>query len=140
MFSRLAIWPVALVFLLVGAGAGYLNTVQLSFFKVEKSDNDLVISWQARTEEGVREYILERRTPFSNGDFVEIKQRFRPHGTGEAYRYQDSDLYKAADNQVDYRLYVVYTDNQRQRLAEQKVNYTATSIRRTWGSIKAMFQ
>ena len=130
----------SLLILLLLAGAALPNAVQLSFFKAEKVGSDLVISWQARVEDSVREYVLERRTPHSNGEFVEIKQRFAAHGTGKPYRFQDDQLYKSPENQVDYRLYAVYVNNDRVRLAEQKVNYTATAIRRTWGSIKAMFQ
>ena len=98
------------------------------------------LSWQARVEEGVREYVLERRTPHTNGEFKEITQRFQAHGTGKPYRFQDDQLYKSLQDQVDYRLYAIYLNGDRVRLAEEKVNYTATAIRRTWGSIKAMFQ
>lgn len=135
-----ATWLFASLLLLCGAGLPVLNNAQLSFFRVEKQVDDLVITWQAKAEDGLKEYVLERRTPFTNGEFKEVKQRFQPHGIGKPYRFRDDQLYKSLDNEVDYRLYAVYQNNERQRLAEQKINYTSTSVRRTWGSIKAMFQ
>jgi len=133
-------WLLASLLLLCGAALPVFNNVQLTFFKVEEQAGELVVTWQAEVEEGLKEYVLERRTPFTNGEFREVKQRFQPHGAGKPYRFRDDQLYKSLDEEVDYRLYGVYQNNERQRLAERKVNYTSTSIRRTWGSIKAMFQ
>jgi len=113
-------------------------TVQLSFFRVEVQENNFVITWQAQVEENVRMYELRRKTSYS--------ERFTPvtevtaRGTDVTYRYVDDEVYKAASEQVDYELVVTYTNGTQEMVTQRQVNYTPTAVRRTWGSIKAMFQ
>lgn len=131
------------VLLLTGASLMPSARVQLGYFKVEQEQQAApVITWQAQVEEQVKEYVLERRTPFSNGEFREVQKRFAAHGIGKPYRFQDDQLYKALSDEVAYKLYAVSMANPQERtlLAEQSINYTTTTVRRTWGSIKAMFQ
>ncbi len=125
------------IFLLTGfSGQG---TVRMSFFKVSEEGGDLVISWQTEEELDVREYELQRMTRFTNGQFVKV-EALSPHGPDKAYFFTDEQIFKSSSERVDYRLEVIYTDGVRQQLAREQVNYTSTAIRRTWGSIKAMFQ
>jgi hypothetical protein len=56
------------------------------------------------------------------------------------YSFRDDQVYKSAADQLDYRLEVVYENGLREVLVTKSLNYTTTAIRRTWGSIKAMFQ
>jgi hypothetical protein len=113
--------------------------VELSFFKVTTEGNDLVVSWEALREEGVQRYELRRRTPFSKGQYVLVAQ-LQAQGAGRMYRYVDRQVYKQTADEVAYQLWAVYVDGSAQQLAEQAINYTPTAVRRTWGSIKAMFQ
>lgn len=116
------------------------NTAQLDFFKIEKEENNLVISWETVQEDDVREFALYRRTSFSNNQFVAIQKAFPAHGTSKLYKHIDDQVYKSALDKVDYRIEVVYTNGLRQVLSTQSINYTSTALRRTWGSLKAMFQ
>ena len=125
-----------MVTVLTGIQSG---TVQISYFRINEEGNNLVISWQAREEADVKEYELYRMTRLTNNQFVKI-EAIAPHGTDKAYLYRDDQVFKSANELVDYRLEVVYTDGVRELLARDQVNYTSTAIRRTWGSIKAMFQ
>ncbi len=118
---------------------GLLVGVELDFFKVAVKENDLVITWQANREEGVQRYELRRRTPASKGQYVLVAQ-IAPQGSGKLYRYVDRQVYKQSADEVAYQLWVIYLDGTAQQLAEQAINYTPTAVRRTWGSIKAMFQ
>ncbi len=111
----------------------------MSFFKVNEEGGDLVVSWQTEEELDVREYELQRMTRFTNGQFVKVES-LAPHGPDKAYLFTDEQIFKSSSERVDYRLEVIYTDGVRQQLAREQVNYTSTAIRRTWGSIKAMFQ
>ncbi|MEZ4701877.1 MAG: hypothetical protein R2834_16180 [Rhodothermales bacterium] len=113
--------------------------VQLAFFRVSEDPGGMVVSWQVDTEDEVKEYELLRMTRFTNNRFVKVES-FPPHGVNKAYSFKDSQIFKASTEQVDYQLEVVYANGQREQLAREQVNYTSTAIRRTWGSIKAMFQ
>ena len=137
MIHRLAI-VVALVGVVVVAAA--FTTARITLFEVEKEANDLVVTWQAEEEDGVREYELSRRTPYSNDQYVQIKS-MPAHGPRKLYRYRDDQVYKNSSEMVDYRLDIVYADGSREiGVRTASINYTSTAVRRTWGSIKAMFQ
>jgi hypothetical protein len=71
--------------------------------------------------------------------FMPIKE-IDVHGPGRLYTWRDTGLHKSATDQVDYRLSAVFGNGSTQILFEEKINYTATTIRRTWGSLKALFQ
>ncbi len=131
--------PLLLVLVLLLAGAAAFSySVKLSYFTVERQQNDFVLAWQATLEEDVRSYELYRKTSYT-ADFARI-QTFSAHGAGKEYRFKDDQVYKTSSEELDYRLDVVFTNGLRQQVAEKKLNYTPTAVRRTWGSIKAMFQ
>jgi fructose-specific phosphotransferase system component IIB len=79
-----------------------------------------------------------RKTTLTN-DFG-MAMEASPHGIAKEYLFRDSQVYKAAAEQLDYRLEVVYSNGARETLTTQSINYTSTAIRRTWGSLKALFQ
>ncbi len=132
--------PLSLIILLVvltGVGL-WSSSVKLNYFNVERQGNAFIISWKAEIEEDVRSYELYRKTSYV-ATFSAIHS-LNAHGAGKEYQFKDDQVYKAASEQVDYRLEVVLTNGLRQQIAEKPVNYTPTALRRTWGSIKAMFQ
>lgn len=129
---------IAAIFLLVGA-TSRLAEVQLEYFQVEDLGQEFVVTWKARVEEDVYAYELTRRTALSNEQFIKV---FAPeaHGTEKVYTFHDDQVYKSSSEQLDYRLEVVYTNGLREVITSKSINYTSTAIRRTWGSLKAMFQ
>lgn len=127
----------SLALLLMGAASAAF-TVQLDFFRVEVQDNDFVITWQAQVEDNVRMYELRRKTSYSE-QFTPVTE-VTARGADVTYRYVDDEVYKAASEQVDYELVVTYTNGTQEMVTQRQVNYTPTAVRRTWGSIKAMFQ
>ena len=128
-----------IILLVVLTGAGlWSSDVKLNYFNVDRQGNEFLITWKSDVENDVRTYELFRKTSYT-ASFSAI-QTINPHGVGKEYQFKDDQVYKAASEQVDYRLEVVFANGIRQQVAEKKVNYTPTAIRRTWGSIKAMFQ
>ncbi len=113
--------------------------VKLEYFDVKPEGRDFAIKWQMEVEDEVRIYELTRRTPYSNNQFVAV-QTFSAHGVGVPYEFRDDQVYKSASEQLDYRLVAVYENGLREVVITLSMNYTSTAVRRTWGSIKAMFQ
>lgn len=124
--------------LLTGAWA-QSGRVQLSGFEIRAEGADFVVSWSTELEEDVREFEIQRRTPSSNDQFVTV-HGVPGHGPSKAYTFRDSQVFKSGADKLDYRLEVVYTNGIREILRSQSLNYTSTATRRTWGSLKAMFQ
>ncbi|MBT3448023.1 MAG: hypothetical protein HOC28_00540 [Bacteroidetes Order II. Incertae sedis bacterium] len=126
-------------FMILTGATMLAGQVRLSGFDIREEGRDFVITWQSELEEDVRQFEIQRKTPFSNDQFVRIHEA-AAHGPNRAYGYRDSQVFKSGSDQVDYQLEVVYMNGVREVLKSQSMNYTTTAVRRTWGSLKAMFQ
>ena len=121
------------------AGWGMLSSsVRLSMFVVDSENSDLLVKWQANVEEDVAHYLIKRLTRLDN-DFVEI-EKMPAQGVNKLYVYRDDKIYKTAAETVEYALFAVDPDGGELSLGTRQTAYTPTAVRRTWGSIKAMFQ
>jgi hypothetical protein len=130
------------VFLLTGFS--FLDKdVVLEVFKASQEGGYVRVTWVSEKEQNVLEYKLYRRAPWTgSNEEVEIQdQEFPAKRSGATYTYIDQNVYKqgSADN-LHYSLWVVKTDGSREKLGEASATYISTAVRRTWGSIKAMFQ
>ena len=123
--------------ILILTGASVM-TVRLTYFNVDREGSVMLLTWESEVELDVRRYELFRKT--SQGAGFRLIATQSPQGTGKVYRFRDTQVYRSPGALVDYRLEVVFNNGLRQQLAERKVNYTSTAVRRSWGSIKAMFQ
>jgi len=125
---------------IVVAGAAF-NGVRLKYFDLVREGNGVAIMWETDEEDQVQTFEVFRKSGFGE-EFVRVGER-DGRGPGQQYKLVDDQVYKNGSPVsafIDYRLEVVYSDGVRQRLAEKKIDYTSTAIRRSWGSIKAMFQ
>ncbi len=63
-------------------------------------------------------------------------------GSGREFQFIDRSVFKpgVASDAVFYKLLIVYRNGSVEEKGPVTVNYTSTAIRRTWGSIKSMFQ
>lgn len=61
---------------------------------------------------------------------------------GREYQFVDRSVFKPGDagDAVFYKLLIDYRNGSVEEKGPVSVNYTSTAIRRTWGSIKSMFQ
>lgn len=130
------------LFILAGFLAlGFVGNPQdalLDYFTIEESGNDFIVTWETVRESDIKRFELQRKTPYTNDEFVMVSEP-DPHGIERQYLVRDTQVFKNGGELIDYRLQVVLADGSRQVLATKTVNYTPTAIRRTWGSIKAMF-
>ncbi|NUQ80689.1 MAG: hypothetical protein HUU10_03675 [Bacteroidetes bacterium] len=108
----------------------------VDYFKVRSMGDRILLEWKSLDEEGLIGYSLERRKENETG--FDAIRNFEPLGSGSLYQFIDLGLYKTAAGNVDYRLKVVTRSGT--TYLEGSGNYTTTSVRKTWGSIKAMFK
>ena len=131
---------VLIVLLMLLAGAVFPPAaVELEYFEVEQQGPEFVVKWKASVEQDVHSYVLTHKTSLSNEQFIEVFAA-DAHGPMKEYSFRDDQVYKAGAEKLDYRLQAVYSNGVREVIATKSLNYTSTAIRRTWGSLKAMFQ
>lgn len=129
-----------LLFLCVGWTTVWAE-VPIRRFEARTVGNDIQVSFSLADESEVRELVLERKTRF-DAQFRELK-RFNPQGANRVYAFLDDTVYKNqayTDELVQYRLKFIERNNSNSFSYVLNLNYFPTAIRRTWGSIKAMFQ
>lgn len=117
----------------------FLGQVRLSAFEIRSEGSDFRISWTTELEEEVRQFEIMRRTPNSNDQFVRVYTA-PAQGPGQGYAFLDTQVFKSGSDKVDYQLEAVYANGVREVVRAESMNYTSTAVRRTWGSLKAMFQ
>lgn len=106
--------------------------------------NEIQLSWLVSQEANVEHYVLKRKMSHQS-DFQDIATISLANGRdeleGRLYTFTDKNVFKntSAAEPVIYSLYSNVGGNQRY-IAQVDVNYSTTTVRRTWGSIKAMFQ
>ena len=86
----------------------------------------------------VNHFSIQRKTPQTS--YVEIAT-IQPKGNNSFYSYIDQSIYKTKDVIFIYQLKIV--DNNMQNSysrCEVSVSPNISGVKRTWGSIKAMFR
>lgn len=102
-------------------------------------DGNVVIEWRTQNEVNVDYFAIERKTP--NMTFpVTLPDKIYPN-SDHYYRFVDKSAYKTNDNVYTYRIAIVDKDGTISHSGEFYVNHSSVSgVKRTWGSIKAMFR
>ncbi|MFA3783198.1 hypothetical protein ABRY23_09070 [Melioribacteraceae bacterium 4301-Me] len=115
---------------LLFAGAEIIN------FTVRSENENVIISWQSISENNLKYYVIERST--FKGNFAEIAIIYP--NENKTYEYVDASAYKDADALYIYRLKIVDNDGTVTYSKAVSVSHNVSSVKRTWGSIKALFK
>ena len=119
--------------LVAGAYAGGIKDGSLSAYS---NGSSIVLRWVSDDEREVRGYMVERRAGV-DGPFIQLTDPFLvSRGNGASYEYTDDAVFRVNDNLYQYRLTCVGNGV----TYYVTVNHRVSSVRRTWGSIKAMFR
>jgi hypothetical protein len=126
------------------------NAFKLESFSAEIAEENrstVRLKWVVSSDQEVASYILWRQTSDQTTrnqiQEIEVRPGAEPRKT---YSFDDNTLYKmnsGASQQVTYFIQVKMKGSGQiiEPLNNQtKLSYTSTTARRTWGSIKAMFQ
>jgi hypothetical protein len=139
MLSKFKQWTVMFIIAAVIVGAGSVRITKFSAEIPAQSQNTIELTWIVENEVNVQGYRIERKM-LSDSDFVPI-HTVNAKGSG-TYLWRDTGVFKATSSgePVVYELYTLMGDGTQLGPEQVSVNFTSTAIRRTWGSIKAMFQ
>lgn len=133
------------VFLCLLSATGMAQQPRVSEFKGSSLPSDesvIQLQWVVESESQVILYELHRKL-LRDSDFKKITEVSVGQGVSAGrYEYSDNTVFKttASSEPVVYNLYAKMQNGDLLFLAQAEVNFTTTAVRRTWGSIKAMFQ
>ncbi len=101
------------------------------------SGDNVVITWQTLQENNLKNFVVERRT--QDGPFMEIGTVVPE--SDKFYEYIDETAYKTSGTIYLYRVAIVDNNGTVTHSKEVTVLHdNISSVKKTWGSIKALFR
>ncbi len=99
----------------------------------------ITIRWMSEDESGVAKFVLERKAGI-NGSFMPLTELL-PRGNNSSYQYVDDTAFRVSESIYKYQVKVVFSNGQAPvYYGPITVSHKTSDVRRTWGSIKAMFR
>lgn len=105
-------------------------------FQAEPSSNKITLNWRTGVEKNITSFYIERSS--NNNDFMKVGE-VDPTGTNSRYEFVDESISRVRSIYY-YRLRVVNNNGSSQFSESLPVIPNVSSIKRTWGSIKALFR
>ncbi|MFC2103504.1 hypothetical protein ACFLSS_03640 [Bacteroidota bacterium] len=109
----------------------------LDYFHGRSENEDIRLEWKTSEEINLDKFIVERKS--HNSPYTEIAS-IEPKGSNSTYNYLDESAYKTNDMVFIYRLKIMEIDGTVSYSSEVRVSHSVSGVKRTWGSIKAMFR
>jgi hypothetical protein len=109
----------------------------LDYFQAKSQGDNVQVEWKTGDETNINHFSLQRKTPQTS--FVEITT-VQPKGSNSTYSFIDQSIYKTNDVIFIYQLKIIDNNMQTSFSNEASVSPNISGIKRTWGSIKAMFR
>lgn len=109
----------------------------LQFFNARSEGENIVLNWQTGNENNLSHFVVMRSTAM--GEFSDI-ETIQAKGSNSLYTYIDENVYKSNSSIYIYRLRLVDFDNSISYSGQVSVAPNISSVKRTWGSIKALFR
>jgi hypothetical protein len=128
------LFQILLVLSIVGTS---LAGAFMEYFHARSEGENVKLEWKTGQESNLKNFVLERKTQQSA--YVELST-ISPKGDNSFYTYVDESVYKSSDYVFTYRLRIVDADQKISYSSEVSVSPSISGVKRTWGSIKAMFR
>ncbi len=129
--NTLFIW--AIVFLSINIGSAFIQ-----FFVADSDGESITLSWQSTDEQNVKEYEILRGPDKDN---LALISTVPAKGSNSSYVFYDKSAYKSNSSFYAYGLVIVDIDGKRSEPMYTFVSHDGvSSVKRTWGSIKALFR
>ncbi len=129
-----------------------LGQTSIDYSKVEYAEAEfivnnqtMIIRWLVKYPELFSDFVLLRSVTGVSSDFQNINGNNCTQ-SGNRFECEDRDLYKgsteetAAEGSVSYKLMVTDPEGGVHEYFIVTESFTTNAVRRTWGSIKSMFQ
>lgn len=140
-FNHLFLLSYAL--LALGFQSAVVNSFRAELNPANRSEVSVV--WTVSQGESIAGFRIQRSLRNEQSYDVIHAVQVNPGDLGSSpreFQYIDRSVFKPGDagDAVFYKLLIDYKNGSVEEKGPVTVNYTSTAIRRTWGSIKSMFQ
>ncbi|MFA6542245.1 MAG: hypothetical protein WCT99_11635 [Bacteroidota bacterium] len=102
--------------------------------------NNITVTWETVDETNVKEFIVERASSDSY-EFSPIGTVTDLLGPNRTYKFIDQSAFKTTTSVFRYRITCVFKNGSRETSeVSDRTYHKVSSVKRTWGSLKAMFR
>jgi hypothetical protein len=101
--------------------------------------SSITIHWDSDDETGVVSWEIARKVGW-DGQYIVLTSSYKAKGSNQPYDFVDETAFRTTGTFYKYRITAIYSNGSRSDPYEAGVSHTVSSVRRTWGSIKAMFR
>ena len=128
----------------IGTISVVMAGVIIQSMKLGTESGFITLEWTTSQEDNLDGFLLERCVN-NPGQYLPIlENKIVPQGAGTTYRYQDLSALKSSAARYQYRLVILGKDASREVRnfsgSASPGNGSLSGVKRTWGSIKAMFR
>ena len=113
--------------------SGAIKDGTLSAFS---NGTNIIVRWISEDENGVSGYRVERKAGMSGPFVVLTDPLITSKGNGYTYEFIDVSAFRGTDQIYQYKITAIGTN----AVYYTTVTHNVSSVKRTWGSIKAMFR
>ena len=110
----------------------------IQYFVADSNGDNIVLTWQSTSEQNVKHYEILRGP---DKDHLSLITVVDSKGDNSNYSFVDENAYKTSESFYAYGLVIVDRDGSRSEPMNVFVTHNGVSgVKRTWGSIKALFR
>lgn len=106
-------------------------------FQAESDGDNIILTWNSLSETNVKSYEILRGPDRDN---LSLFANVIAKGDNSTYSFIDQSAYKSSSNFYAYGLVIVDNNGSRSTITHTRVDHNVSSVKRTWGSIKALFR
>jgi len=99
----------------------------------------ITVHWDSDDETGVVGYEIARKVGW-DGQYIVLVPMYKAKGSNQPYDFVDDSAFRTSSTYYEYRITALYSSGARSDPYEVGVSHTVNSVKKTWGSIKAMFR
>lgn len=137
--KNIKISAILITVILISTVVFAVSNVNITRFEGYSDGENIILEWETSQEKNLEYFSVERKA--ANGNFVEIA-KVEPE-PDQFYEYVDENVYKSTSSIYIYNLKVKLIGESLQDASSIKqisVTHDVTGVKRTWGSIKALFR
>jgi hypothetical protein len=127
----------ALLLITLWASLALAGAILNRFVVSRSTSGDVVVEWTTGSESDLKYFEVQRMAGVQ-GEYTPLT-KVEPKGSNSSYQFVDKSAYKTSDAIYKYRLAIVNNDGSAGYSQELTVS-SLSGVKRTWGSIKAMFR
>ena len=101
--------------------------------------SSITVHWDSDDETGIIGYEIARKVGW-DGQYVVLVPSYRAKGSNQPYDFVDDSAFRTSGTYYEYRITALYGSGARSDPYEVGVSHNTTGVKKTWGSIKAMFR